>query len=445
MDLANTLRLHALPISRSPSSYAVIDVESTGIFPAGNDRILEVAVVRLDATGESRDEFVTLVNPNRDVGPTHLHGIRPGDVIGAPTFAEVAPHLLRLLSGCVVVGHNVRFDLEFLRYEMLRLGLQLPRLACTCTLQLAAHASVNCRSRKLADVCDALGIALSSAHSALDDARAAARVFAHLRNTPVPIYEKDEDSEAFLLEVDALRPAPEPKVWTRRAAAEERNVSMGFLADVVRRLPLKVEGGPSYLPYYEVLDRVLEDRLVTREEAKSLEELALTLGLSRSMVESAHEAYFSSLASTAAADHVISESERADLETVAVLLGLDRQRAADLLDIALRAAKASTTDGVAALEDSATGAAANKLAGLSVCFTGQLAAQLAGKPISRAQAEALARDHGLVVAKSVTKKLNILVVADPNTLSSKAKKAREYGTRIMAEAAFWSALGVQVE
>ena len=70
---------------------------------------------------------------------------------------------------------------------------------------------------------------------------------------------------------------------------------------------------------------------------------------------------------------------------------------------------------------------------------------IGGDTISREQAEALAANAGLVVAKSVTKKLDLLVVADPQTLSGKAKKAREYGTRIMAEMAFWKAIGVPVE
>ena len=66
-------------------------------------------------------------------------------------------------------------------------------------------------------------------------------------------------------------------------------------------------------------------------------------------------------------------------------------------------------------------------------------------PIERAQAERLATEAGLAVAPRVTKSLDILVVADPHTLSGKAKKAREYGTRIMAEMAFWSAIGVAVD
>jgi DNA polymerase III subunit epsilon len=43
---------------------------------------------------------------------------------------------------------------------------------------------------------------------------------------------------------------------------------------------------------------------------------------------------------------------------------------------------------------------------------------------------------GLIAKRSVSKKLDILVVADPNTLSGKAKKARDYNTRIIAENVF---------
>jgi DNA polymerase-3 subunit epsilon len=47
--------------------------------------------------------------------------------------------------------------------------------------------------------------------------------------------------------------------------------------------------------------------------------------------------------------------------------------------------------------------------------------------------------------ESVTKKLDLLVIADPHTQSGKAKKARQYGVRIMHEPVFWKAIGVSVE
>ena len=85
------------------------------------------------------------------------------------------------------------------------------------------------------------------------------------------------------------------------------------------------------------------------------------------------------------------------------------------------------------------------LAGLSVCFTGDSVCKFNGEFISRALSEELASRAGLVVKNSVTKKLDILVVADPHSLSGKADKARRYGTRIMAEEVFWRAIGVEVE
>lgn len=81
------------------------------------------------------------------------------------------------------------------------------------------------------------------------------------------------------------------------------------------------------------------------------------------------------------------------------------------------------------------------LAGKSVCSTGQLAREVGGLPLQRCEAESLAWRAGLVVRQSVTKRLDILVCADPHTQSRKACKAREYGVRIMAEEAFWRSIG----
>ena len=85
------------------------------------------------------------------------------------------------------------------------------------------------------------------------------------------------------------------------------------------------------------------------------------------------------------------------------------------------------------------------LAGNTVCFTGELLSSRAGRRITRSQAEDLAAQAGLIVLRGVTKKLDLLVLADPDTRSGKAQKAQSYGTRLMAEAVFWNELGVRVE
>ena len=62
------------------------------------------------------------------------------------------------------------------------------------------------------------------------------------------------------------------------------------------------------------------------------------------------------------------------------------------------------------------------LGGKSVCFTGK-------QPKKRGELEKMVTDAGGEVASDVRKGLTFLVLADPESTSSKAKKAREYGTR----------------
>jgi hypothetical protein len=78
---------------------AVIDFETTGIFPYRSDRVVEIGVVIIDDYGNVQSEYETLVNPCRDIGPTRLHGISAADILNAPCFEEIAGDVIEMLSG----------------------------------------------------------------------------------------------------------------------------------------------------------------------------------------------------------------------------------------------------------------------------------------------------------------------------------------------------------
>ncbi|CAL9663104.1 3'-5' exonuclease DinG [Actinosynnema sp. ALI-1.44] len=161
--------------------YAVVDVETTGFAARRADRVVEVAVVQLDARGEPTGEWCTLLNPGRDLGPQHVHRISAADVWAAPTFAQVAGALTDRLAGRVLVAHNLAFDARFLAAEFARLGVDLDPDGL-CTMRLAPPGA----GRSLRDCCAAAGIVVEDAHSALHDARATARLFAHYLRRGVP-------------------------------------------------------------------------------------------------------------------------------------------------------------------------------------------------------------------------------------------------------------------
>ncbi|WP_199440566.1 exonuclease domain-containing protein [Umezawaea beigongshangensis] len=158
------------------AGYAVVDVETTGLSAGGGDRVVEVAVVQLDRSGTVTGEWCTLVNPVRDLGPQHVHRIRAADVWDAPSFADVAGALAEQLAGRVLVAHNLRFDARFLGAEFRRTGVELP-VPGLCTMRLAERYLPHARGRSLRACCDAAGVPLLDAHSALHDAHAAAGLF----------------------------------------------------------------------------------------------------------------------------------------------------------------------------------------------------------------------------------------------------------------------------
>lgn len=82
------------------------------------------------------------------------------------------------------------------------------------------------------------------------------------------------------------------------------------------------------------------------------------------------------------------------------------------------------------------------LQGKSVCFTGPSLFMFQGAEVSRGMQELLAVQYELRVLPRVTKKLDILVVGRLDVDTGKTTKAAAYGTVLVDEAAFWTALGV---
>lgn len=392
--------------------YAVIDLETTGLRPGWHDRVVEVAVVQVDAAGSVEHEWCTLINPGRDLGPQHIHGIRAVEVLDAPTFLEIAGHLGQLLAGRILVAHNVRFDGLFLTAEYQRLGVPVPvdPEYGLCTMALAAQYLPGA-GRSLADCCARAGLDLTLAHSALHDARATTGLLAYYlrrENRPPPwvgLYALAARAASPDLPATPVHPVLRR---TPGQAAEH------FLSRLVTCLPRADDRDAD--AYLDLLDRALLDRQLSDTEARALVDFAGTVGLGVAQVIKLHEQYLSALAAVALADSIVTEAERADLEQVTNLLGLEPAH----LDKALHAPSPATPTTLGKF---------SLAPGDIVVFTGQL-----DQP--RQVWEDRATAAGLVSGHAVTKRTRLVVAADPDTLSGKARKARDYRIPIIDIATF---------
>ncbi|WP_405762094.1 TerD family protein [Streptomyces sp. NBC_01420] len=166
--LASDAKWPALP--DYSHEWALVDVETSGLRP-GQDRVLSLAVLTLDAYGNRTGEYATLLNPGCDPGPVHVHGLTPDRLAGAPTFEEVAAEVGELLSKRVMVAHNAQFDYDFLAHEFARARSWLPVNRRLCTLALNRLVGPATPDLKLGTLARHYGVRQERAHDAQDDVR----------------------------------------------------------------------------------------------------------------------------------------------------------------------------------------------------------------------------------------------------------------------------------
>lgn len=153
----------------SETYFAFLDVETTGLDPNSGDKICEIAVIKT-VNGQIADEFVTLLNPGRTIPEraVSIHGITQTMVNRSPFFRDIANDLLDFLNDTVIVAHNARFDLEFLRSELRNLNLYLPENNIIDTLAIARR-YYTFPSNSLGDIARYIGLPIDKQHRALAD------------------------------------------------------------------------------------------------------------------------------------------------------------------------------------------------------------------------------------------------------------------------------------
>ncbi len=408
--------------------FAVLDLETTGLFPEKYDRIIEIAIITLNPRGEIIDSYETLVNPERDLGPTHIHKISAGMVYDAPRFIDIAGDVVQHLAGKHLVGHNISYDYRFLKQEFKRLDIDIPESQLSCTLNISRQVEPDLPCRKLEFLCQYFNITHENKHSAFSDCYATVMLFQTLlRKHQLEFLKDTSDWEQFWPEL------PVNNIQYKRKQYEKKEKG-SYISHLIERLPNSSFGEVESLDYLNLLDHILADRRINPQESEALFKFAAIHNLSKQAVISLHNTYLKNLVKIALLDGVITEAEMNDIREVAAILNIcsgDLDKTIDLCKSNL--SKSEFTDKLIGRE----------YQGKSVCFTGTLSSMAYGRLLTREEAQSIALEHGLIIKSGVTKDLDFLVAADPDSMSGKAKKARQYNIKIMAEQAFWNMLGVQ--
>ncbi|MFC1750603.1 helicase C-terminal domain-containing protein [Pseudomonadota bacterium] len=158
-------------------TYIALDIETTG-FDAENDQVIEVAAIKFQGD-KVIDTFDTLVNPNIHIPTiiTHITSIKDEDLVDAPAFDDIKDDLMKFIGSYPIIGHNIDFDITFLKKK----GLPIKNPLFD-TLQLSTILLPDLPSYSLDTLTLLLNIEHKNKHRALSDTVASQKLFLLLEN-----------------------------------------------------------------------------------------------------------------------------------------------------------------------------------------------------------------------------------------------------------------------
>lgn len=134
----------------------VFDSETTGLSPAAGHRICSLAAVELQDRVPTGRFLHFYLDPERDSEPGALkaHGLTREFLVGKPKFSQAWPILRQFIGDDVLVIHNAKFDLGFLRAELDLAGQPTAAFAATrarCTYERAEQLHGRAKGRNTLD------------------------------------------------------------------------------------------------------------------------------------------------------------------------------------------------------------------------------------------------------------------------------------------------------
>ncbi len=164
-----------------PTTYTVVDLETTGLDPQWND-IIEFGAMRI-VDGAITDKFTQLVNPGYEIDDfiTELTGITNEMLASSPAVADVLPAFLDFVGDSLIIGHNVNFDINFI-YDVCVHELGKPFTNdFVDTMRLSRRLFPQERHHRLCDLIERFNIGDAVEHRALADVEQTSRCYLYMK------------------------------------------------------------------------------------------------------------------------------------------------------------------------------------------------------------------------------------------------------------------------
>ena len=176
-------------VSLEQSNFSILDTETTGLHVEKGDQIISIASLKVsDLKIDEQNYLDELVNPNMKIpeSSTKIHNITDEQVKSKPSLLEISEKILKFLKKSVLVGHNINFDINFLKENSKgsQLADRMKVIKSIDTIYLTASLYPDLKNYELSNLCEYFNIKTDDQirHSALGDCIITARLFLYLIN-----------------------------------------------------------------------------------------------------------------------------------------------------------------------------------------------------------------------------------------------------------------------
>lgn len=161
--------------------YVVFDIETSGLNPH-KDKIIEIGAIKY-IDNKPVDEFSYLIDPELNLSEivTRVTGITDKDLKGQKKIDEVLPLFLNFIENLPIIGHNVRFDYDFIEANIKKLNLNHIKNKIIDTLFLSRITIYDSKNHKLETLKEYLKLDYNS-HRAVDDCKTCNALYQYCKN-----------------------------------------------------------------------------------------------------------------------------------------------------------------------------------------------------------------------------------------------------------------------
>ena len=162
--------------------YVLVDIETTGLSPVADD-IIEIGAIKVK-DNQIIDSYNELIKIDRKLSQfiTNLTGITDEMLKNGKLPETVLKEFVEFVGENTIIGHNVNFDLGFLRNKCLKyLDYSLSN-SYVDTMYMARKLVPDSRNYKLGTLAEYFNISYEGAHRGLRDVEITYRLYNELRN-----------------------------------------------------------------------------------------------------------------------------------------------------------------------------------------------------------------------------------------------------------------------